>query len=262
MGNLMMSGSLGLDAFEVPPTELSSNYTEDDLQLVIRAVYKQVLGNEHLMESQRLSSAESMLRDGSISVRDFVRAVAQSTLYQDRYFSTCPQYRFIELNFKHFLGRAPKDQAEIQEHVRLYYEQGYEAEINSYLDSAEYGDVFGENIVPYPRAIRSQVGATTEDFNRMFSLLRGSATSDRDKDAKLTTSIAANMATSIEPLAKGTGTYTNTIKQFCVVCSKAGTSATLNRASKRSYVVGYGQLSDTVKNIHRTGGRILEITEL
>ena len=41
--------------------ELRPNSTEDELQLVVRAAYKQVLGNIHLMESQRLSSAESFL---------------------------------------------------------------------------------------------------------------------------------------------------------------------------------------------------------
>ena len=63
MGNLALSATLGLDAFEVEPLELRSNYTEDDLQTVIRGVYKQVLGNEHIMESQRLDSPEALLRN-------------------------------------------------------------------------------------------------------------------------------------------------------------------------------------------------------
>ena len=36
------------------PVELRPNFTEDDLQTVIRAVYKQVLGNAHLLEGDRL----------------------------------------------------------------------------------------------------------------------------------------------------------------------------------------------------------------
>ncbi|MEG3859974.1 hypothetical protein [Microcoleus sp. herbarium12] len=35
--------------FVIDPVELRSNATEDDLQLVIRAAYRQVLGNVHLM---------------------------------------------------------------------------------------------------------------------------------------------------------------------------------------------------------------------
>jgi phycoerythrin-associated linker protein len=49
---------------ETEVVELRANATEEDLQAVIRAVYRQVLGNAHVMESQRLTSAESQLRNG------------------------------------------------------------------------------------------------------------------------------------------------------------------------------------------------------
>lgn len=64
-------------AFVSDPVEMRSNATENDLQIVIRAAYRQVLGNPHLMESQRLTSAESLLRNGDITVREFVRQVAK-----------------------------------------------------------------------------------------------------------------------------------------------------------------------------------------
>ena len=64
--------------------ELWPNRSVEDVQAVIRAVYKHVLGNPHVMESERLTSAESQLADGSISVREFVRAVGKSEFYQDR----------------------------------------------------------------------------------------------------------------------------------------------------------------------------------
>ncbi|NEQ64823.1 MAG: photosystem I reaction center subunit XII [Symploca sp. SIO2D2] len=263
MGNLAMSATLGLDSFEVPPLELRPNYTEDDLQTVIRAVYKQVLGNEYLMDSQRLESAEALLRNGSITVRDFVRVVAKSPLYQSLFFHGSPQYRFIELNFKHLLGRPPQDQAEIDEHVKIYYEQGYEAEINSYLDSEEYLQNFGDDIVPYPRSIRTQAGVKTEGFNRMFSLLRGPATSDRGNSAQLITSLAANASTSIKAPAVGNGAnYTNTGKRFLIVFSSCAANARMNRLSKQEYVITYNQMSPTVQKIHKQGGKILSITEV
>jgi len=84
------------------------------------------------MSSERLISLESLLRNRSISVKDFVRAIAQSELYRKKFFHSNPQNRFIELNYKHLLGRAPYDQAEIAFHTDLYNQQGYEAEINSY----------------------------------------------------------------------------------------------------------------------------------
>ena len=101
------------------PVELREGATEADVQAVIRAAYKQVLGNQHVMESESLTTAEAMLRNGDIGVRGFVRMVAKSELYRSLFFNSSSQYRFIELNCKHFLGRAPLDQAEISEHVRL-----------------------------------------------------------------------------------------------------------------------------------------------
>ena len=71
---------------ETESVELRPNATEDDLQAVIRAVYRQVLGNAHVLDNQRLTSAESQLRNGDITVRGFVRAVAESNLYRSLFF--------------------------------------------------------------------------------------------------------------------------------------------------------------------------------
>ena len=262
MGNLARSATLGLDAFEVAPLEMRPLQTEDDLQTIIRAVYKQVLGNEYLMEEQRLESAEALLRGGDITVRQFVRLVAKSELYKSLFFYACPPYRFIELNFKHLLGRAPQSQAEITEHVEIYYEQGYDAEIDSYLDSDEYTLSFGEDIVPYARHIRSQVGLNNNSFNGMFSLLRGSATSDRDNSAKLIGSLASNLATPIQPLAMGNGAkYGNTGKRFKITYSASKDFARLQKLSNKQITVSFDCMSKAFQSIHNAGGSILSITE-
>ncbi len=72
----------------VEPVELRQNASEEDLEVVIQAVYRHVLGNHYVMESQRLDSAESLLRNGDISVRGFVRAVAKSDLYRSLFFES------------------------------------------------------------------------------------------------------------------------------------------------------------------------------
>ncbi|MEB3339179.1 phycobilisome rod-core linker polypeptide [Okeania sp.] len=245
----------------VEPLELRPNASEGELEQIIKAVYKQVLGNQHLMEGDRLSSAESKLCNGDITVREFVRSVAQSSLYQKLFFESSSQYRFIELNFKHLLGRAPQAQEEISEHVQTYNQKGYEVEINSYIDSEEYIESFGDNVVPYPRSIRSVVGLKNEVFNRTFSLFRGPATNDSDNRAKLITSIAANLPTPIK-LAVGNGAYSNTGKRFKIQFSSSKTSARLNKFSRQECVVNYNQMSQQVQNIHKTGGNILSITEV
>ena len=257
----LVSSSLGLDAFEGAPVELRPNASEDDLQAVIRGVYRQVLSNAHLMESERLSSAESMLRNGDITVRGFIRIVAQSELYQNRFFSNSSPYRFIELNCKNLLGRAPIDQEEISQHVQTYNEQGYAAEIDSYIDSDEYIQNFGENIVPYPRTIRTQTGIKNSVFNRTFALVRGSSTSAKGKKAQLIGAIAGNLPSKIQPLAKGGGTPEQTSKRFRIVATKGAANA-LSRRANTTYEVGYAQLSQKVQSIQRTGGKIVSITEV
>ncbi|NER49391.1 MAG: phycobilisome Linker polypeptide [Symploca sp. SIO1A3] len=167
-------------AFEdLAPIELLPTSSEGEVETVIRAVYRQVLGNAHVMESERLSVPESQLKRGEISVREFVRQVAKSTLYRSRFFDNCPRYRSMELNFKHLLGRAPDDYSETFSHSQILDTEGFEAEIDSYLDSDEYQDAFGENIVPYYRGYRTQTGKKLLGFTNTFKLYKSLSTSDK-----------------------------------------------------------------------------------
>lgn len=241
-------------------TELRPNSTEGDLQVVIRAVYRQVFGNAHLLECDRQTSAESLLRDGNITVRGFVRMVAQSDLYRALFFDRSSQYRFIELNCKHFLGRAPLNQGEISAHVQTYNDSGYEAEIDSYIDSDEYLMAFGENTVPSPRGL-SDPSVSNVGFNRVYSLYRGNATSDSGQSARLISDLAANLPTPIVAPTQGGGTPGCNNKRFRVKANKASIGS-LNRISNQTYEVNYEQLNAKIKNLHRTGAKILSITEI
>jgi hypothetical protein len=249
------------NAFVNDRIELHSNATEDDLQVVIRAVYRQVLGNVHLMESQRLTSAESALRNGDITVREFVRQVAQSDLYRSFFFNTNSSYRFIELNYKHLLGRAPLEQTEISQHVQTYNNQGYETEIDSYLESNDYIYSFGENIVPYPRSVNSQPGIKNVGFNRIISLLGGVATSDLGNKAKLIASVAGNKSPKINLFGSASsGLYDNTSKCFRIEVTKTGGSKA--RTGNTTYDITYAQMSRKIQMIQKTGGKIISITEV
>ncbi|MEM6501381.1 MAG: phycobilisome rod-core linker polypeptide [Cyanobacteria bacterium P01_C01_bin.89] len=242
------------------PVELRPNFTEDDLQNVIRSVYRQVLGNGHLMESERLDSAESLLRNGDITVRQFVSAVGSSDLYRRLFFESSSQYRFIELNIKHFLGRAPRDQAEISEHVAIYNEGGYDAEIASYVDSDEYMSSFGENTVPYIRAAQTQAGSKNVDFNRVFAVSRGNSANDASGKSKLVTDLAANLPTKITATTGSAGTLANTGKRFRIKVSKGGVTP-VSRLSSRTYEVNYQQLSQRIQSLQRAGATIVSISE-
>ncbi|MGK7916220.1 MAG: phycobilisome rod-core linker polypeptide [Prochloraceae cyanobacterium] len=200
------ASQLGVSFFEeTEAIELQPGFSESDIETVIRAVYRQVLGNIHLMESERLTIAESQLKGGEITVREFVRQVAKSELYSSRFFFNCPRYRAIELNFKHLLGRAPESYEEMQYHSQLLDEGGFEAEIDSYLDSDEYELAFGENVVPYYQGYKTQTGKNVIGFTHLFQILRGSCSSDRSSFAgigsRLKKYILSNTPSAMIPLS-------------------------------------------------------------
>jgi hypothetical protein len=134
---------------------------------VLTAAYRHVFGNAYLMEAERaeLAIPESEFLLGKRDVRELVRAMAKSAGYKKRFFEKSGPYRFVELNCKHLLGRGPTGQAEISFHVQKLINEGYEAEIDSYLDSPEYEERFGA--LDVPRFIYKGAYPKNDDFNRL-----------------------------------------------------------------------------------------------
>ncbi len=193
--------ALGINAFvDNPPIDSWSAKSSEDLEGLINAIYKQVLSNAYVMESERQQVPESQFKRGELSVAEFIRQIAKSDLYRTRFFENGPRNRFIELNFKHFLGRAPESRSEFAEHSATLDNKGYEAEIDSYLDGEEYNQAFGPNTVPFYRGYKTEASTPT-GFTHMFSLLRGASSSDknvtRNNPAKLTSHLLADDASPI-----------------------------------------------------------------
>ena len=131
------------------------------------------------MESERSPILESQLRDGQITVSEFVRKLAQSDRYRSLFFDKYPNATAIELNFKHLLGRAPENYAEISQHIQILAEGGFAAEIDSYIDSEEYFQNFGEYTVPYYRGYDSQVAKNVVSYTHSFQILPGACSSSK-----------------------------------------------------------------------------------
>jgi hypothetical protein len=169
-----------VSTFAVKPVFVSSEDNNIDVETLINAIYRQVLGNAYVMESERLVVPESQLRSNEISTREFVRRVAKSELYRSRFFDNCYRYRAIELNFKHLLGRAPANFDEMRAHSAILDQGGHDAEIDSYLDSAEYQEAFGETVVPFERGATTQTGLSMQSITNTRTLQRGAAGSDKE----------------------------------------------------------------------------------
>lgn len=269
MTSLLEAGRLGIKPFEeTEPFELRPNWTQDEVQGVILAAYRQVLGNEYLLKGERLVGAESLLVQGVISVRDFVRAIAQSELYRQKFLYPNFHVRFIELNFKHLLGRSPYEQSEIADHLDLFLSQGYEAEIESYLSSAEYQQSFGDNLVPYHQDFQvDRPGQRAIGFSRLSHLYRGYASSDRaqgQKQPRLTWEIARNSATPITAPTPGVisgvlGGSRGDVYRVRVVRSASRNSPTV-RQSMTELLVPYDQMTNKLQQLNRSGSRVIGVT--
>jgi phycoerythrin-associated linker protein len=239
--------------------ELWPTSTKEETETIIRAVYKQVLGNPHVMESERLTTAESQLFDKSLSVREFVRAVAKSDFYKSRHFENCGPYRSTELNFQHILGRAPESQAEASEHIRRCAEAGFDADIDSYIDSEEYQEAFGENIVPFQRE-KSEVGRKQVVYNRNFAVNRGPAqVSSAVTDSQLVYAVATNSANKITTAKATPGSLTE--KRFKIKTTGAKFDRP-RRVSVDEYIVSATKMTPQIQRIQRSGARIVSITEI
>ncbi|MEL6939707.1 MAG: phycobilisome rod-core linker polypeptide [Cyanobacteria bacterium J06598_1] len=192
---------LGLSPFtETAPVRHWPTQSTDEVEATLNAIYKQVLGNAYVMESERQQVPESQFKRRELNVVEFIRQIAKSDLYRTRFFENGSRNRFIELNFKHLLGRAPESLAEIATHSALLDRQGYDAEIDSYLDSDEYQNAFGADVVPYYRGYKTE-GSTPAGFTHMLSLLRGASSSDKqvvqNNPARLTKALFADKASMI-----------------------------------------------------------------
>lgn len=168
--------------FDTAPVELVSDAVEQK-DLVITAAYKQVFGNAHLMESERFLEVESQLRSGQITVMEFIRQLAKSERYRALVFEKNSNLRAIELNFKHLLGRAPESYAEVSEHIARLVNEGCDAEIDSYIDSDEYFEAFGTDIVPHYRGYKTQTGRKLVGYAHSFQIMRGASSSDKSTPA-------------------------------------------------------------------------------
>ncbi|WP_416668544.1 phycobilisome rod-core linker polypeptide [Egbenema bharatensis] len=276
--SLLTNERLGISGATARKVELRPNWTEDDLQQVFRAAYEHVFGRERVYVNGVFASAEALLRDGRINVRQFIQILAKSEFYKERFFYNASQVRFIELNYKHLLGRAPYDQSEIAFHVDLYASQGYDAEIDSYLYNPEYDSAFGDTVVPYYRGFQSIPGMKTVGFNRMFALYRGNGNSDNaqysGKSSRLRQQVAMNLSNTISAsaLSLGMGSYQpsgrlnlapargdNRVYVVEAIVGGVGTQVAVVRSRQR-YLVPFDQLSQRYQEIHNRGGKIVSIT--
>ncbi len=278
------AAQLGISLFdETPPIEWVPGSSPEEAEAIIKAVYRQVLGNAYVMESERLSVAESQFKRGELSVREFIRAIAKSDLYRSRFFSSCARYRSIELNFRHFLGRPPFDLEEMRFHSTILDTQGFEADIDSYLDSDEYQTTFGESFVPYIRGYKTEACQSMVQFTHTFELVRGASSSSLKgslvgKRPKLNSLTINSAPTTVKAPGSRGPIFQNPegsartrlgvgadskgkVYRIEVTGYRGKTASKLSkfRRANQVYLVPFNELSATYQKIHRQGGVIASV---
>ncbi|MFN7248802.1 MAG: phycobilisome rod-core linker polypeptide [Microcystis sp.] len=136
---------------------MKTGLSESEKSSIIKATYRQIFERDITRAySQSISDLESKVKNGDISMKEFVRRLGKSPLYRKQFFEPFINSRALELAFRHFLGRGPSSREEVQKYFSIVSSGGLAALIDALVDSQEYSDYFGEETVPYLRGLGAE----------------------------------------------------------------------------------------------------------
>lgn len=136
---------------------MKTGLSESEKSSIIKAAYRQIFERDITRAySQSISDLESKVKNGDISMKEFVRRLGKSPLYRKQFFEPFINSRALELAFRHFLGRGPSSREEVQKYFSIVSSGGLGALIDALVDSQEYSDYFGEETVPYLRGLGAE----------------------------------------------------------------------------------------------------------
>ena len=143
-----------VDAVGAPDDETIVYSTDDlfspiEMGALINAAYRQIFF--HAFDCDREIALESQLRNRQITVRDFIRGLLLSNTFIDSFYNKNNNYRFVKHCIERVLGRRVYSEAEQIAWSAVVMTKGVRGFIDELLNSDEYLESFGENIVPYHR---------------------------------------------------------------------------------------------------------------
>jgi phycobilisome rod-core linker protein len=142
-------------SYEVPSDESARIYSTEnilsptDLDNLIAAGYRQIFF--HAFASDREKFLESQLRNGQITVRDFVRGLLLSDTYKRSFYNLNSNYRFVEQTVQRVLGRDVYSEQEKIAWSITIGTSGIVGFVDALLNSEEYINAFGYDTLPYQR---------------------------------------------------------------------------------------------------------------
>ena len=121
-------------------------------QDVVKAAYRQIFERDITRAyGLGLSYLESQVKNGDISMKEFVRRLGKSPLYRKQFYEPFVNSRVVELAHRHFLGRGLSSREEFNKYFAIVSAGGLAKLVDELVNSQEYADYFGEETVPYLR---------------------------------------------------------------------------------------------------------------
>ncbi|GAB4211314.1 MAG: phycobilisome rod-core linker polypeptide [Synechococcales cyanobacterium] len=146
-----------VSGFEIPGEEqpriysMDMNVQPDEVEEVIWAAYRQVFSEHQILASNRQTILESQLRNGQISVRDFILGLATSESFKNYNYYTNNNYRFVQICVQRLLGRDVYGEDEKIAWSIVIANKGVQGFVEALVNSSEYLDAYGLYTVPYQR---------------------------------------------------------------------------------------------------------------
>jgi hypothetical protein len=132
-----------------------SVHSASDRQNALAQIYTQVLERQpYEFERKEIAHLEQDFLSGKVDVRHFLGGLVVSDLYLDSFYHDSSNLKFMELSFKHLLGRTLHDKEEISIFTEVLTKQGTGAFFHKIFDSDEYRKAFGCHTVPYSRDMK------------------------------------------------------------------------------------------------------------
>jgi phycoerythrin-associated linker protein len=139
-----------IDEFTPQTITVSRQSNREERQRALHQIYAQVLERQpYAYERKMLAKDEDDFLKNKIGVKRFLRILGHSDVYLNEFYYNSSNPKFIELCFKHFMGRAPKDMDEMHEYCDILMRRGVKVLITAMLDSDEYDHHFGCFTVPH-----------------------------------------------------------------------------------------------------------------
>lgn len=143
--------------YEVAGEEQPIIYTTEntlssaEMDELIWAAYRQIFSEHQILSSTRQKFLESQLRNGQITVRDFIRGLLLSDPFRRLNYDTNSNYRFVQICVQRVLGRDIYNEREKIAWSIVVAQKGIQGFVDALLSSDEYLDSYGFDTVPYQR---------------------------------------------------------------------------------------------------------------